>query len=107
MWCYYEAFVQIINVHALFSNALSCPILVPAKFWLPCGTGIYLKEEEGRRRRGEEGVAVGAGFGSSLPLTCSLPVPGIPPCPHSPVSNQLGSAGGIPLLGRNEKYYSK
>ena len=33
--CYYTSFVQIINIHELFWNALRCQILVPAEYWWP------------------------------------------------------------------------
>ena len=41
MQCNYNLFIQIINFHGLFRNALRCRKLVPAEYWCPYGTLIF------------------------------------------------------------------
>ena len=44
MQCNYNSFIQIINFHGLFPNALRCRKLVPAECWCPYGT-IFLEHQ--------------------------------------------------------------
>ena len=38
--CNYNSFIQIINFHGLFRNALRCRKLVPAEYWCPYGNSL-------------------------------------------------------------------
>ena len=46
MQCKYNSFIQIMNFHGLFRNALRCRKLVPAEYWCPYGTNWYLLQQE-------------------------------------------------------------